>query len=103
MVLVGVVKTFKLFTSARGKLLVPLLVFAIAGALNVLNAFVFGGQVLQALKEGFILVAAAGGIYSMGKAAMNSKIETLEPLPTDPDVKANSVETKAVEQATNDI
>ena len=103
MVLVGVVKTFKLFTSTRGKLLVPLLVFAIAGVLNVVNAFVFGGQILQALKEGFILGAAAGGIYSMGKAAMNTKIEMVDPLPTDPNVKANSVEVKALEQNNNYI
>jgi len=103
MVLVGVVKTFSLFTSIRGKLLIPLLVFAIAGALNVLNAFVFGGTILQALKDGFVLGAAAGGIYSMGKAAMNIKYETVELLPTDPYVKANSVEAKQTEQNNNCI
>jgi len=38
MVLVGVLKTFKPFTFTRGKLFVPLLVFAIAGALKELLA-----------------------------------------------------------------
>jgi len=103
MVLVGFVKSFNLFTSTRGKLLVPLLVFAIAGLLNVANAIVFGGTILQALKDGFALGAAAGGIYSMGKAAMNIKYETVEPLPTDPVVKANSVEAKETEQNNNSI
>jgi hypothetical protein len=44
-----------------------LLVFGVAGLLNVVNALVFGGQLLQALNGGLILGAAAGGIYSMGK------------------------------------
>lgn len=98
MVLVGVVKTFKPFTSKIGKLTVPLLVFAIAGLLNTINAFVFDGQILEALKDGFILGAAAGGIYSMGKAAMANKINTVEILPPDPDVKANSINVKRAEQ-----
>jgi hypothetical protein len=97
MVLVGVIKTVKPFTSVRGKLLVPLLVFAIAGFLNTINALVFGGQILQALKEGFILGAAAGGIYSMGKAAMQ-KVETVEKIPPNPEVKTNSIIVKASEQ-----
>ncbi len=70
MVIVGIIKTFKPFVSGRGKLCVPLLVFAIAAILNVGNAGVFGGELLQALKDGFILGAAAGGIYSMGKSAI---------------------------------
>jgi hypothetical protein len=100
MVFVGVLKTCSPFTLPRGKLLIPLLVFAIAGMLNVCNALVFGGQLLHALRDGFVLGAAAGGIYSMGKAAMNTKVESL---PSDPYVKAKSVETKFVEQHTNNI
>ncbi len=70
MILVSVIKTFKALRTTRGKLCVPLLVFAVAGGLNVLNAIVFGGELLQALNGGLVLGAAAGGIYSMGKAAM---------------------------------
>lgn len=97
MILVGVIKTYPPFTSKRGKLLVPILVFGIAGLLNVVNALVFGGQLLQALKDGFVLGAAAGGIYSMGKAAMQ-KYETVEIIPPVPEVIANSVAVKNVEQ-----
>jgi hypothetical protein len=70
MTIVGIIKTFKPFTTEKGKLCVPLLVFAVAAILNVLNAVVFGGELLKALNEGFVLGAAAGGIYSMGKAAI---------------------------------
>jgi hypothetical protein len=73
MVIVSVFKTYPPFKTSRGKLVVPLLVFGVAGILNVINAVVFGGNILQALKDGFILGAAAGGIYSMGKKAMEKK------------------------------
>ncbi len=98
MILVGVIKTATPFTTKRGKLVVPLLVFGIAGILNVINALVFGGQLLQALKDGFVLGAAAGGIYSMGKAAMQ-KYDTVEVIPPEPEVKANSVAIKQSEQS----
>lgn len=97
MILVGVFKTLPPFTTKRGKLLVPLLVFGIAGILNVINALTFGGPLLQSLRDGLILGAAAGGIYSMGKAAMQ-KYETVETLPTDPGVKASSLIAKSTEQ-----
>jgi hypothetical protein len=77
MVIVGIVKMYKPFKSKIGKLYVPLIVFAVAGILNVANAIVFSGDILTALKEGFILGAAAGGIYSMGKAAMSKKDDTV--------------------------
>jgi hypothetical protein len=51
----------------------PLIVLALAGGLNVLNAMVFGyGMVplLHSLAEGIKLGAMAGGVYSMGKAAL---------------------------------
>lgn len=70
MVIVNFAKTFDAFGARRGKLLIPLLVFFVAAALNVVNALVFGGAVLPALKDGFILGASAGGIYSMGKKQM---------------------------------
>lgn len=66
-VVVNVVKTFAPFKTTRGKLYIPLLVFGVAAILNVLNALTFGGDLLTALRDGFILGAAAGGIYSMGK------------------------------------
>jgi len=75
MVIVNFAKTFSVFGTRRGKLLIPLLVFFVAAALNVVNALVFGGAVLPALKDGFILGASAGGIYSMGKKQME-KFET---------------------------
>jgi hypothetical protein len=101
MVIVGVLKTLKPFIAGRGKLLIPLLVFFVAGILNVVNAIVFGGQILQALKDGFILGAAAGGIYSMGKSAMDNKVQAVEPLPPVPDITPVSIETKEVEQEIN--
>lgn len=46
----------------------PLLVFFLGGFFNVLNAQIFGGmELIQALQEGLILGASAGGIYSLGK------------------------------------
>lgn len=73
MVIVSVLKTYTLFKTLRGKLVIPLLVFGVAGLLNVTNAVVFGGDIMPALKDGFVLGAAAGGIYSMGKKAMEKK------------------------------
>lgn len=74
--LVEVIKTFKPFKSARGKLLVPIIVFAIAGVTNVLNALVFGGAtLLLALNAGFTYGAIAGGLYSMGQTYLNKKTE----------------------------
>jgi hypothetical protein len=70
--IVAIAKTFPPFKTVQGKLTIPLLVFAIAGALNVLNAAVFGGMALMiALKEGLTLGAVAGGLYSMGKDYLN--------------------------------
>lgn len=73
MVLVTIVKSFKPFDSDIGKKCVPLLVFGIAGTLNVLNAVVFSGSLLEALNQGLVLGAVSGGIYSMGKAALDGK------------------------------
>lgn len=70
MVIVGVIKTYEPFKTTRGKLYIPLIVFAVAAVLNVANAFVFGGEILTSLKDGFVLGAGAGGVYSMGKKQM---------------------------------
>jgi len=51
----------------------PLVVLAVAGGLNVLNAYLFGFgfvPLTSALGEGMKLGAMSGGIYSMGKAAL---------------------------------
>ena len=56
-----------------GHQVTPLVVLALAGGLNVLNAYLFGlGMVplTSALAEGIKLGAMSGGIYSMGKAAL---------------------------------
>lgn len=55
-----------------GTQLIPLVVIALAGLLNVANAAVFAPEssLVEALGEGIKLGAIAGGIYSMGKAAL---------------------------------
>lgn len=52
--------------------LLPLIVLALAGALNVANALVFAPEVAvtDALAQGLTHGAIAGGVYSMGKAAL---------------------------------
>lgn len=52
--------------------LVPLVVLVLAGGLNVANAAVFAPDVplVEALGQGIVLGAIAGGVYSMGKAAL---------------------------------
>lgn len=58
----------KLEKKDYGKLVIPVLVFVFAGAFNVVNASLFGDvSFIEALKEGLILGASSGGIYSMGK------------------------------------
>lgn len=70
--IVAIIKTYKPFKSARGKLYIPLLVFAIAGLVNVLNALVFSGvTILTALSTGLNYGAIAGGLYSMGQTYLN--------------------------------
>jgi hypothetical protein len=76
MIIVSIIKTWKPLKTVPGKLYIPLFVFGVAGALNVANALVFGGDLLSALKDGLMLGAAAGGIYSMGKKAMEKYKET---------------------------
>lgn len=67
MVIVNVIKTYKPFKTQRGRLIVPLLVFIVAAILNVINALLFGGELLEAFRDGLVFGASAGGIYSMGK------------------------------------
>jgi hypothetical protein len=52
--------------------LLPLIVLALAGALNVLNARIFAPDMslTEALSQGLTLGALAGGVYSLGKAAL---------------------------------
>ncbi len=52
--------------------LLPLIVLALAGGLNVLNARIFAPEVgvTEALSQGLTLGAIAGGVYSLGKAAL---------------------------------
>lgn len=47
-----------------------LLVIALGAGLNALNAWAFGGSVLEAMKEGIISSATASGIYGLAKAAI---------------------------------
>ena len=52
--------------------LLPLIVLSLAGGLNVLNARIFAPDVpiTEALAQGLTLGAIAGGVYSLGKAAL---------------------------------
>ena len=54
------------------KQLLPLLVLGLAGGLQVANAAVFapGASLTEALGQGLTLGAMAGGVYSLGKAAL---------------------------------
>jgi len=51
---------------------IPLIVLTLAGGLNVVNAKVFAPDmpVTEALAQGLTLGAIAGGVYSLGKAAL---------------------------------
>ena len=65
------------FSGKVGKLVVPLLVFAFAGLFEIANGCVFGegaslANIVEYLKDGFVLGASAGGIYSMGKSYLES-------------------------------
>lgn len=70
---------FKIFKSddANGifKVLSPFIIMGIGTALNILNAGIFGDGFLPevmklAAKDGIIFTAAASGIYSLGKSAI---------------------------------
>jgi hypothetical protein len=54
------------------KQIVPLVVLALAGGLNVLNARIFAPDMAltEALALGLTHGAIAGGVYSLGKAAL---------------------------------
>lgn len=70
--IVEIIKTFKGLKTKRGKLIVPILVFLLAGGFNVANAYIFDGMaLLVALKGGLELGAVAGGLYSMGQTYLN--------------------------------
>jgi hypothetical protein len=72
-VMVNIIKTAKCFKTSTGKLFIPLLVFFVAGLLNVVNAIVFSGELLNALRDGLVLGAASSGIHSMGKKKLEPK------------------------------
>jgi len=70
--LVEMIKLNPKMKTELGSLLIPVLVFAMAGAVNVANAFIFGDMaLLEALKDGLTLGAVSGGLYSMGKTYMD--------------------------------
>lgn len=66
------------FQTEVGQMWLKLLMFAMAGALNVLNGVAFSGDaftvagMLGYFKDGLILGAAASGIYGMGKDLTDS-------------------------------
>lgn len=72
MAIVEVIKTY--FPDMK-KVWYPILVFGLAGLLNVCNAITFIGVdieiILTALSEGFKYGAIAGGIYGLGKTALD--------------------------------
>lgn len=75
MSLTELIKVFtKLDKKDYKRYLLPLIIFTLGGLLNLLNAKIFGGMdLMQALQEGLILGASAGGIYSLGKGAIDKE------------------------------
>lgn len=55
------------------KTLIPLIVFLIAGLLNLLNAVAFDPEItaLQGLNKGLVIGAMCSGIYNMGKKVIS--------------------------------
>lgn len=54
------------------QVIVPLAVLGLAGALNVVSAYVWEPSLFwrEALKQGLVMGAVAGGVYGLGKAAL---------------------------------
>jgi hypothetical protein len=77
----AIVEVIKSYFPDMKKVWYPVLVLGLAGLLNVFNAITFIGvdteNILTALSEGFKYGAIAGGIYGLGKAALetDNKIE----------------------------
>ena len=77
--LVEIIKIHPWFDTEIGDLIVPILVFVIAGLANVANAFVFGDMnLLDALRDGLTLGAISGGLYSMGKVYLDKSRREIE-------------------------
>lgn len=76
MVLVGAVKLAAKRAGASEEtvkqIVVPLAVLGLASALNVAAAYVWAPELYwrDALKQGLVLGAVAGGVYGLGKAAL---------------------------------
>jgi hypothetical protein len=79
--LVEVIKTiyFMVFSSDKAngvfKVLSPFVIIGIGTGLNILNAGIFGDGFLPevirlAAKDGIVFTAAASGVYSLGKSAI---------------------------------
>lgn len=73
----AIVEVIKAYFPNMKKVWYPILVFGLAGLLNVCNAITFIGAdmeiILTALSEGFKYGAIAGGIYGLGKAALENE------------------------------
>lgn len=65
-------KLKRVLTEATATKLLPLIVFVLAGGLNIANAALFAPEIpwTTAFRDGLVLGALAGGIYSLGKAAL---------------------------------
>lgn len=62
----------KVITDETVTQLMPLVVLVLAGGLNIANAAIFDPSIelVTALGQGITLGAIAGGVYSLGKAAL---------------------------------
>lgn len=62
----------KFMTEDAVKRVVPLIVLVLAGALNALASLYFAPEVpvRQAIAQGLVMGAVAGGVYGLGKAAL---------------------------------
>lgn len=68
MTIVEIIKNIPLFNTNSGKLSLPIISCLICGGLNVLNARLFGNEVMTiALKDGIMMGALASGLYATGK------------------------------------
>lgn len=77
MLLVELIKSVtKLTKKDYSKYVIPLMVFIFAGVLNVINAELFGDiATIEALKQGLMLGASAGGIYRFGEMVIEKEDE----------------------------
>ncbi|MDD3414835.1 MAG: hypothetical protein PHY47_12645 [Lachnospiraceae bacterium] len=66
---------FVFFKTKKGKLYIPIIIFTVSGIANLLNALVFGENILlmPAFKEGLLYGLYASGTYGVGQTYLNKE------------------------------